>query len=146
LGRTRAIRRRERAEEAPCGQFRRPGLLLGPALATVSRALDNADGSRPAVLAGPHEGVRSALGAGHQVQRPLAFLAGTFVEVRGTLCVLAQDRGDRVRGARGVGVVALGVEGAVDLDLDRPASAVLSPEPGRSSLHESSASLLQALT
>jgi hypothetical protein len=40
---------------------------------------------------------------------------------------LAQYRGNRVRRARGVGVVALGVEGAVDLDLDRPAPAALHP-------------------
>jgi hypothetical protein len=86
------------------------------------------------VVACPHERVRPALRAHHEIQGLVALCARVFVQVHGPLPLLPQDLGDRVRGAGDIPVVTLDVWDAIELDLNHPARA-LSPESGRCSPH-----------
>lgn len=138
--------------------FRRPGVVAydspDPTTPSIpSRAAGSAEGGplndpngsgAPVVVACPHERIRPALRAHHEIQRLVAICARVFVQVRGSLPLLPQDLGDRVRSAGDIRVIALGVGDAIELDLNHPTRA-LSPESGRCSLHALAARFVEAL-
>jgi len=88
------------------------------------------------MLAGPDERIHAALRAQSQVQWLLAELTFIFVKRNGALTLLSEDLADRVRGSRDIGIFALHVGSAVNVDLDH-ARRVLPPEAGRRSPHRS---------
>jgi hypothetical protein len=77
---------------------------------------------------------RTALRARPEVQRCLGGVAVRFVDAVQALRLLAEDPRDCVCSARDVGVVALRVRDAIDVDLDDPTGS-FSPESGHASLH-----------
>lgn len=65
----------------------------GPTGPAVGGSVHHPDRRRAAMVAGPHEAIRSALRAHHQVQGPLAGVAGILVQVLGAVSSLAEESG-----------------------------------------------------